>query len=162
RRERLVEAPGQGHLFELGVVEIAAELPELPARDPGTSARPRQRRSRKPDYDRLPQVRFEHDVPEADKICAQCGEAKACIGQDEARVLEFIPARFELQIHVLPKYACSHCRDGVVAPEPPQRPVSGCIAGAGILAEVVVSKFADHLPLYRFEDISTRYGLYLP
>ena len=77
-------------------------------------------------------------------------------------MLEFIPARFELQVHVLPKYACSHCRDGVVAPEGPPRPVSGCIAGAGVLAEVVVSKFAEHLPLYRFEDISTRYGLYLP
>ena len=87
---------------------------------------------------------------------------KARIGEDEARVLEFIPARFELHIHVLPKYACSHCRDGVVAPETPPRPVSGCIAGAGVLAQVVVSKFAEHLPLYRLEDISTRYGLHLP
>lgn len=162
RRERLIEAPGQGHLFELGALESPAELPELPACDPSTAARPRQRRSRKPDYDQLPQVRFEHDVPEADKICAHCGEAKACIGHDESRVLEFIPARFELHVHVLPKYACSHCCDGVVAPDGPQRPVSGCIAGAGLLAEVVVSKFAEHLPLYRFEDISTRYGLYLP
>ncbi len=101
-------------------------------------------------------------MSEAEKLCPHCGEAKARIGQDEARVLNFIPARFELQIHVLPKYACSHCRDGVVAPEPPQRPVSGCIAGAGLLAELTVSKFVEHLPLYRFEDISTRYGLYLP
>ena len=101
-------------------------------------------------------------MPEAEKVCTHCGEAKARIGEDEARVLEFIPARFELHVHVLPKYACSHCRDGVVAPETPPRPLSGCIAGAGVLAQVVVSKFAEHLPLYRFEDISTRYGLYLP
>jgi transposase len=161
RRERLVEAPGQGHLFELDAIEtITPPLPELPARDPG--APPRQRRSRKPDYDRLPQVRIEHDVPEGEKICAHCGETKARIGEDEARVLQFIPARFELQVHVLRKYACSRCRDSVIAPEVPTRPVSGCIAGAGVLAEVVVSKFAEHLPLYRFEDISTRYGLYLP
>jgi transposase len=160
RRERLVEAPGQGHLFELDVVETITALPEAPAHDPGAAKA--SRRSRKPDYDRLPQVRIEHDVPEAEKLCPHCGEAKARIGEDEARVLQFIPARFELQVHVLPKYACSHCRVGVVAPEPPQRPVSGCIAGAGLLAEVVVSKFAEHLPLYRFEDISTRYGLYLP
>jgi transposase len=160
RRERLIEAPGQGHLFELDGVESIALPPEPPARDLGTPARPR--RSRKLDYDRLPQVRIPHDVPEAEKLCTQCGEAKACIGEDEARVLNFIPAHFELQIHVLPKYACSHCRDGVVAPEGPPRPLSGCIAGAGLLAQVVVSKFADHLPLYRFEDISTRYGLYLP
>jgi transposase len=160
RRERLVEAPGQGHLFELDVVESVTVPPEPPARDPRAPTRPR--RSRKPDYDRLPQVRIEHDVPEAEKLCSQCGAPKARIGEDEARVLEFIPARFELHVHVLPKYACSHCRDGVVAPETPPRPLSGCIAGAGILAQVVVSKFSDHLPLYRFEDISTRHGLYLP
>ena len=161
RRERLVEAPGQGHLFELDVIEsIALACPSRQPVIPSATARPRQ--SRKLDYDRLPQVRIPHDVPEAEKICTHCGEAKACIGEDEARVLNFIPAHFELQIHVLPKYACSHCRDGVVAPEGPPRPLSGCIAGAGLLAQVVVSKFADHLPLYRFEDISTRYGLYLP
>jgi transposase len=160
RRERLVEAPGQGHLFELDMIESVALPPEPPARDPKATARRRQ--SRKLDYDKLPQVRIPHDVPEADKICSHCGEAKACIGEDEARVLNFIPAHFELQVHVLPKYACSHCRDGVVAPEGPPRALSGCIAGAGLLAQVVVSKFADHLPLYRFEDISTRYGLHLP
>jgi transposase len=160
RRERLVEAPGQGHLFDLDMAESVTLPPEPPARDPRPPAR--RRRSRKPDYDRLPQVRIEHDVPEADKVCTHCGEPKARIGEDEARVLEFIPARFELHIHVLPKYACSHCRDGVVAPETPPRPLSGCIAGAGILAQVVVSKFSDHLPLYRLEDISIRHGLHLP
>jgi hypothetical protein len=61
----------------------------------------------------------------------------------------------------LPKYACPHCRDGVAAPEPPPRPVSGCIAGPGLLSEIIVSKFAEHSTLYRYEDISTRYGLYL-
>jgi transposase len=111
RRERLIEAPGQGHLFELDIVDIAdsiAPLPEPPARVPGAATGPRQ--SRKPDYDRLPQVRIEYDLPAADKLCAICGEAKAKIGEDESRVLEFIPARFELHVHVLPKYACSHCR----------------------------------------------------
>jgi transposase len=142
------------------VIESVALPPEPPVSDPKATAKPR--RSRKPDYDQLPQVRIPHDIPEADKICSHCGEAKACIGEDEARVLNFIPAHFELQVHVLPKYACSHCRDGVVAPEGPPRPLSGCIAGAGLLAQVVVSKFAEHLPHYRFEDISTRYGLYLP
>jgi transposase len=158
RRERLVEAPGQGHLFELGEPEPIAVLA---AAEHATPAPRRPRKSRKPDYDQLPQVRIEHDVPEADKICNHCGEPKAKIGEDEARVLEFIPAHFEMHVHVLPKYACSHCRDGVTAPEVPPRPLSGCIAGAGLLAGVVVSKFSDHLPLYRFEDISTRYGLYL-
>jgi transposase len=160
RRERLVEAPGQGHLFELEIPENITVLPELPSREPKASTR--SRRSRRPDYDRLPQKRIEHDVPEAEKICTHCGEPKTRIGEDEARVLEFIPARFELHVHVLPKYACSHCRDGVAAPPTPPRPLSGCIAGSGLLAELVVCKFSLHLPLYRFEDISTRHGLYLP
>jgi transposase len=161
RRERWIEAPGQGHLFEIDALGDVAPPPEPepPAHAPG--AAPRPRRSRRPDYDRLPQVRIEHDVPEAEKVCSHCGEPKARIGEDEARVLEFIPARFELHVHVLPKYACSHCRDGVAAAETPSRPLSGCIAGAGVLAEVVVSKFAEHLPLYRLEEISTRYGLLL-
>jgi transposase len=163
RRERLVDAAGQGHLFALDEAE-AGSAPALTLEPPvpsaGTPAR--SRASRKLDYDRLPQTRIEHDVPEAEKTCSHCGQPKARIGEDEARVLEFVPARFELQIHILPKYACSHCRDGVAAPAVPPRPVSGCIAGAGVLAQLVVSKFADHLPLYRFEDISARYGLYLP
>ncbi len=159
RRERLIEAAGQGHLFELDAAPIAPLPPEPRASERG--APPRKRESRKPDYDQLPQVRIEHDLPEAEKICSHCGEPKALIGQDESRVLEFIPAHFEMHVHVLPKYACSHCRDGVVSPETPPRPVSGCIAGASLLAQVVVSKFSDHLPLYRFEDISTRHGLYL-
>jgi transposase len=49
-----------------------------------------------------------------------------------------------------------------VAPEGSTRGISGCIAGAGVLAQVVGSKFTKHMPLYRLEDISTRYGFYLP
>ena len=154
-----MEAPGQGHLFEIEEIDLPIVPPAPPARDSKAPAKPRK--SRKPDYDRLPQVRIEHDVPEAEKVCSHCGEHKARIGEDEARVLHFVPAHFELHVHILPKYACSHCRDGVVAPEPPPRPISGCIAGPGLLSELLVSKFAEHLTLYRFEDICTRYGLYL-
>jgi len=159
RRERLTDTPGQGHLFEIEEVDLPIVPPATPARDSKAPAKPRK--SRKPDYDRLPQVRIEHDVPEAEKVCSHCGEHKARIGEDESRVLQFVPAHFELHIHVLPKYACSHCRDGVVTPEPPPRPISGCIAGPGLLSELLVSKFGEHLTLYRFEDICTRYGLYL-
>jgi hypothetical protein len=81
----LVEAPGQGHLFEFDIPENITASPESPAREPRAFTR---ERSRKPAYERLPQV---HDVPEAAKVCAHCGEAKARIGEDEARVLEFEP-----------------------------------------------------------------------
>ena len=87
---------------------------------------------------------------------------KTRIGEDERRELEFIPAKLELRLHILPKYACSHCHDGVKSPAGPDRPLSGCIAGTGLLSQLLISKFIDHLPLYRFEDIAVRYGLHLP
>ena len=83
------------------------------------------------------------------------------IGEDESRELEFIPAQLHVNVHILPKYACPTCRDGVASPPVPPKPVPGGIAGPGLVAFVVVSKFADHLPLYRLEDILTRHGVYL-
>lgn len=162
RRERIVEDPGQGHLFDVGP-ELNTALPPLPPEPPVSTppASRRSRGSRQLDYDRIPQVRIEHDLLEAEKQCQSCGKPKVRIGEDVSRVLEHIPARYELQNHVLPKYACPCCRDGVLSPEGPPRPLNRCIAGPGLLAYLTVSKFADHLPLYRFEDISTRHGIYL-
>ncbi|AGA30352.1 IS66 family transposase [Singulisphaera acidiphila] len=160
RRSERCDDPGQGHLFAFGEdLEVTPEAePEAP-----TPAAPRKSRpSRTLDFSRLPHVRIEHDVPEADKTCSCCGRSKARIGEDERRELEFIPARLEVRVHVLPKYACSHCHDGVKSPNGPERPLPGCIAGAGLLSQLLISKFIDHLTLYRFEDISVRYGLHLP
>jgi transposase len=152
RRSERLDDPGQGHLFELG--EEDEQGPVAPPETPASAALrpPRQ----------LPQVRIEHDVPEADKTCSGCGRPKTRIGEDQRRELEFLPARLELRTHVLPKYACAHCHDGVNSPDGPDRPLSGCIAGAGLLSQLLISKFIDHLPLYRFEDISVRFGLHLP
>lgn len=160
RRSERLDDPGQGHLFELG--EIAEDAPDAPPDLPAAAAPRKPRGSRKLDYSRLPQVRIEHDVPEADKTCSCCGRTKTRIGEDERRELEFVPAKLELRLHVLPKYACSHCHDGVSSPAGPDRPLTGCIAGAGLISQLLISKFIDHLPLYRFEDISVRYGLHLP
>ncbi len=60
-----------------------------------------------------------------------------------------------------PKYACRYCKNGVSSPPPPQRPIARGIAGPGLIAQIVVSKFGDHLPLYRLEDIFVRHGLHL-
>jgi transposase len=163
RRERLADDPGQGHLFSLhdpaGELEAAAlaEPEAAPHSDRPGPARPRRRTS----LDHLPHHRIEHDLPEADKICSCCGGAKHRIGEDLSRELEFTPAKLEVNVHVLPKYACPKCRDGVASPPVPPKPVPGGIAGPGLIAYVVVSKFADHLPLYRLEDILTRHGVFL-
>ncbi len=84
-----------------------------------------------------------------------------CIGEDVTRELELQPAKLEAHIHVRPKYACRHCKRGVSAAPLPQRPIPGGIAGPGLVSEVLVSKFSDHLPLYRLEDILVRSGVYI-
>lgn len=163
RRERLVDDPNQKHLFDLHDTVLApeADTPDnadaaAPARQPRTTT-PRRRQS----LDHLPQTRIEHDLTEQEKTCSCCGGAKQRIGEDLSRELEYTPAQLEVKVHVLPKYACPKCRDGVISPPVPPKPVPRGIAGPGLVAFVVVSKFADHLPLYRLEDILTRHGVHL-
>ena len=161
RRERCSDDPGQGHLFDLPA-EPEPELLTPPPDDGAASPRPRSARTpRRARFEHLPHIRIEHDLTLAEKTCSCCGAPKARIGEDESRELEFIPARLEVRVHILPKYACSKCRDGVASPPAPPKPTPGGMAGPGLVAFVVVSKFADHLPLYRLEDILTRHGVYL-
>jgi transposase/uncharacterized protein YeeX (DUF496 family) len=161
RRERHVDDPDQGHLFGLddSVVEPEAVAPtETDPTLPGP--RPKTPRShRRTSLDHLPQHRIQHDLPEDEKTCSCCGGAKQCIGEDLSRVLDFTPAKLEVTVHVLPKYACPKCRDGVASPPVPPKLIPGGIAGPGLVSFVVVSKCADHLPLYRLEDILTRHGV---
>jgi transposase len=160
RRERCTDDPGQGHLFDLPAEPEPEPGPPTPSPDDDVVApRPRPARTpRRARFEHLPHIRIEHDLTEAEKTCSCCGAPKARIGEDESRELEFIPARLEVRVHVLPKYACSRCRDGVASPPVPPKPTPRGMAGPGLVAFVVVSKFADHLPLYRLEDILTRHG----
>lgn len=80
------------------------------------------------------------------------------IGEDVAEVLDYVPARFRVIQHVRPKLACSAC-ERIVQVGAPSRPIARGIAGAGLLAHVLVSKYADHLPLYRQAQIYAREGV---
>jgi transposase len=162
RRERHLEDPGQGHLFDLHDAPGQPEaLPEpTPAPTPPRTRAPRPHR--RLNLDHLPQTRVGHDLPEAEKVCSCCGGAKQRIGEDTSRVLDFVPAKLEVTVHVLPKYACPKCRDGVASPPVPPKLIPGGIAGPGLVSFILVSKFSDHLPLYRLEDILTRHGLHVP
>jgi transposase len=162
RRERFIDDPGQGHLFDIPEILNEPEPAASPSPDDAAAQRSTAARSpRRTRLDHLPHIRIPHDVPEAEKICSCCGGPKTRIGEDESRELDFIPARLEVKVHVLPKYACPKCRDGVISPPVPPKVVPGGIAGVGLVSFVIVSKFADHLPLYRLEDILMRYGVYL-
>jgi transposase len=162
RRERFSEGEGQGHLFELDS-PLADESPEpaTPDAEAGTEVKGHQRRKKRQiDWDKLRQIHHDHDLEPEEKICSCCNRQMDRIGEDITRELEFEPAKLEAHIHVRPKYACRHCKDGVSAAALPPRPIPGGIAGPGLITEVVVGKFSDHLPLYRLEDILTRYGVY--
>ena len=160
RTEKLIEGEGQRHLFDLESSRPSAPMLGLTPELPPLQTAPRRRR-RELDLDKLPHYRHEHDVSDADKQCAGCGRAKDRIGQDESRVLEYVPAKLEVHVYVRPKYACRYCKDGVASPPPPTRPIARGIAGPGLIAQIVVAKFGDHLPLYRQEDFFTRHGLHI-
>jgi transposase len=164
RRERVLEGKGQQHLFDLtpsDVAEASASLDSLEPRQEITGHSRRSPRQRELDLSRLPHHRHEEDLPESEKICSVCGRAKDRIGEDVTRILEYVPSKLEVHEHVRPKYACRSCKDGVSSPPPPERPIARGIAGPGLIAQIVVSKFSDHLPLYRQEDIFVRHGLHL-
>ena len=118
RTEKLIEGEGQRHLFDLATSSTTAPLVEPTPELPRPTAAGRRRR-RELDLDKLPHFRHEHDLSEADKQCSGCGRAKDRIGQDESKVLEYVPAKLEVHVHVRPKYACRYCKDGVASPPPP-------------------------------------------
>jgi transposase len=82
------------------------------------------------------------------------------LGEDVAEQLEYVPASFRVIRHVRPKLACDCC-DAIVQAPAPSRPIERGLAGPGLLAHVLVAKFADHLPLYRQSEIYARDGVEL-
>lgn len=115
------------------------------------------------DLDKLPVIQSVHDLNEGQKPCPCCGQERQKIGQESTWQVEFFPGHFARIEHVQVKYACGHCRQNdnpqiALAPKPPQ-PIDKGMAGPGLLAYVLTSKFADHLPLYRLEAILGRSGL---
>jgi transposase len=90
--------------------------------------------------------------------CLDCGSKLRHFGDDVSEQLEYIPDSFKVIRHVRPKFSCTGC-DRVVEAPAPSRPIERGLAGPGLLAHVIVSKFSDHLPLYRQSEIYARQGV---
>ncbi|CAN5142104.1 IS66-like element ISPsy5 family transposase [soil metagenome] len=116
---------------------------------------------RKPLPDDLPREQRIHDLLEADKICA-CGEALTHIKNETSEQLDIIPAKIYVIQHVRKKYACKHCEETIKTASMPAQPIPRSIASSGLLSHVLVSKFQDHLPLYRQEQMLRRIGVDIP
>jgi transposase len=109
----------------------------------------------------LPRVRREHDLTDAERTCPGCQTPRTKIGEDVSEQLEYVPSSLFVIQHVRPKYACARCRDGVVAAAKPPQPIAKGLPGPGLLAQVAVSKHADHLPLNRQSRVLARHGVTL-
>ena len=129
----------------------------------GETAERALRRRRHPGRRRLPadlpRERIEIVPPAGERHCTACDTAKARIGADITEELDYVPASFVIREYVRPKYACGRCQQGVVQAVLPARPIEKGRPGPGLLAHVVSSKYADHLPLYRLEQIFERHGV---
>jgi len=92
-----------------------------------------------------------------DEVCA-CGGRLRPLGEDVSEVLEYVPARFKVMRYVRPKLSCASCERIVQTPAP-SRPIERGLAGPGLLAHVLVAKYADHQPLYRQAEMYAREGV---
>src|SRR4051812_46435472 len=133
------------------------EAPPAPASAPAPARTPGH--GRKPLPAGLPRRRVVHDVPVERRHCPDCGGDRARIGEEVREQLEYVPASLVVIEHVRPKYACEACRAHVVIAERLPEPIEKGLPGPGLMAHVAVSKYADHLPLYRQEGIFKRFGV---
>ena len=99
-----------------------------------------------------------HELSPAEQACPCCGEQRQEIGVETSEQLELIPARLKVLQHDRVKYACRHCEGEVAIADKPPQPIEKGLPGPGLCAHTVLSKFGDHQPLYRQEDIHSRLG----
>jgi transposase len=141
---RAAKEQQQEQKFPPAAVTVLTSTSNRPARGPLPDHLPRQIKTHAP----------------KEQTCPECGGQLRKLGEDVSEVLEYVPARFQVIRHVRPKLSCSACNHIVQAPAP-SRPIARGMAGPGLLAHVLVSKYADHQPLYRQSEIYAREGVEL-
>ena len=159
KRERI--DPNQCFLFAVGIVEAGQDIKPEPAGEECEEPKPVRKghgRHRAPAH--LEHRRVEYDLPEQDRQCPECQAALQLLGEEISERWEYVPAHLEIIEQVCKKYACPKgCT--VRTATAPMQPIEKGKAGPGLLAHVVVSKYADHQPLYRQEQIFAREGIQL-
>ena len=160
RQERI--DPDQLLLFSLEELrEIASQLEQRSDELIEDESKRRRRKSpgrvgKLPDH--LEREIIRHELSEAERACPGCGELRDEIGLERSEQLELVPARLKVLQHDRVKYACRSCEEHVVVADKPPQPIEKGLPGPGLCAQTVLSKFGDHQPLYRQEDIHSRLG----
>lgn len=139
------------------IAAVEAELDALQSDRP-TSKRPRRKPVRRTLPDDLPREEVVHEPSSCD--CPQCGHDLIRIGEHVSEKLDVKPLQFFVRRDVYPQYACRPCEHIVAEPVAPAILDRG-LAAPGLLAQVAIQKYADHLPLYRQEAIMARHGIRL-
>jgi transposase len=151
--------PNQPFLFDEPAPLPAPPVPQTAT--PATAAKASSGHGRQRLPRTLPRRQVEHDLTEAQKLCPACGKERQCIGADVSAQLDYEPASLCIVEHHRFKYACRHCAEQVAIAAKPAQPIERGLPGPGLLAQVITSKYGDHLPLYRLERIFTRHGVNL-
>ena len=144
----------------LALEEVEQE--EAATANAGSSiAAPRQTSARRTNRGSLPAhlPRVEVTIDIEDKVCPCCAGALHRIGEDVSERLDIVPARFQVLVTRRPKYACRACESAIVQAPATPRLIEGGLPTEATLAHVLVSKYADHLPLYRQAQIYARQGI---
>jgi len=155
-----VEHPAAPH--DDGAAQQAGSVPT----GKGPAAAKRRHPGRLPIPEHLERVEIILDIPEEDKLCPETGKPLKRIGWEISEKLEYRPGRLLVNVYKRPKYASpdngSSGEVGVITAPMPDHPIEKCKADLGLLSQVIVSKFADHLPLYRQDSIFEREGVSIP
>lgn len=127
------------------------------------SVRKRKGRRQIANFENLPVTHHVHELKPQERACPCCGQERKEMGAEESWQVEYIPGRWERLHHVRKKYACPSCEQQGENPQielaaKPETVIDKGLAGPGLLAFIITSKFADYLPLYRLEDIFERQG----
>jgi transposase len=148
--------------LEAGMAEDATRAEaKVEAAEPATAIRERSKPKRRPLPDHLPRQEVVHQpADDGACTCPDCGRGMAKLGEDVTEVLDYVPGHFQVIRHVRPKYACTAC-DAITQAPAPAMPTPRGRATPGTLAHLLVSKYCDHLPLYRQSEIFARDGLEL-
>nr|WP_296449008.1 IS66 family transposase [Rhodoferax sp. UBA5149] len=146
--------------IDADIAAIEEELEQLAPSSKTNADAPKQPK-RAPLPADLPRVEFHHELDATTCSTPGCGCTLKRIGEDVSEKLDYTPGLFTVERHIRGKWACAKCQTLTQAPVPAQIIDKG-IPTAGLLAQVLVAKYADHLPLYRQETIFARAGMALP
>lgn len=137
--------------LQLGLEDVETALGQARAVRDAVAQFSRSEKPRKTNRGSLPAhlERIEQVVDVEDKACPCCGGALHAIGEDVSERLDVVPATFRVLVTRRPRYGCRSCESAVVQAPAPPHIVEGGIPTEALIAQVLVSKYADHVPLYR-------------